>query len=69
MIVGMLDANYVSERISSLKEEMSGLKVVKACYWRRSEHSGLEKAAHECNQQRLLQIKQELADLMKRCAE
>jgi hypothetical protein len=40
MIVVMLDANYISERISSLKQELSDLKVIKACYWRRSEHVG-----------------------------
>jgi phosphoribosyl-AMP cyclohydrolase len=68
MIVVMLDANYISERISSLKQEQSDLKVIKACYWRRSEHSAWEKSAHEYNQQRLLQIKRELADLMKRRA-
>jgi hypothetical protein len=68
MIVVMLDANYISERISGLKQELSDLKVIKACYWRRSEHSAWEKSAHELNQQRLLQIKRELADLMKRRA-
>ena len=68
MIEVMLDANYISERIFSLRQEMSDLKVNKACYWRRSEHSAWEKSAHESNQQRLLQIKRELAGLMKRCA-
>ena len=68
MIVVMLDANYISERISSLMQELSDLKVIKACYWRRSEHSALEKSAHEYNQQRLLQIKRDLSVLMRRCA-
>ena len=68
MIVVMLDANYISERISSLKQEHSDLKVIKACYWRRSEQCAWEKSPHEYNQQRLLQIKPELSSLMKRCA-
>ena len=68
MIVGMMDASYISERLASLKQELSDLRVMNARYWSRSEHSALEKSARAAHQERLLEIKRELADLMKRCA-
>src|SRR4029077_21112900 len=68
MIVVMLDANYISERLSSLKQELSDLRVINARYWSRTAHSALEKSASALHQERLLHIKRELSDLMKRCA-
>jgi hypothetical protein len=68
MIVGMLDANYISERLASLKLELSDLRVTNARYWSRMEHTALDKSARALNQQRLVQIKRELSDLMKGCA-
>jgi hypothetical protein len=68
MIVSMLDANYISERLSSLKQELSDLRVINARYWSRSTHSPLDKSARALHQERLLYIKRELSDLMKRCA-
>jgi hypothetical protein len=68
MIVSMLDANYISERLSSLKQELSDLRVINARYWSRSTHSALDKSARALHQERLLYIKRELSDLMKRCA-
>jgi hypothetical protein len=41
---GMMDANYISERLSSLKNEMSDLKVSNARYWNRTVHTALEKS-------------------------
>ena len=64
----MMDANYISERLSSLKQELSDLKVINARYWNRREHSALDKSARAVHEERLLQIKRELSDLMKRCA-
>jgi hypothetical protein len=64
----MQDANYISERLASLKQELSDLRVINARYWSRSEHSPLEKSGRALNQERLVQIKRELSDLMKRCA-
>ena len=64
----MLDANHISERLSSLKEELSDLKVINARYWSQGEHSALQKSARALHQERLVQIKRELSDLMKRCA-
>jgi hypothetical protein len=68
MIVSMLDPNYISERLSILKQELSDLRVINDRYWSRSEHSAFEKSARASHQERLLQIKRELSDLMKRCA-
>jgi hypothetical protein len=68
MIVGMMDANYISERLASLKQELSDLRVINARYWSRSEHTASEKTSRVLNQERLLQIKRELSDLRKRCA-
>jgi hypothetical protein len=65
---GMMDANYVSEHLSSLKNEMSDLKVSNARYWNRTDHTALEKSASALRRDRLVEIKVELADMMKRCA-
>jgi hypothetical protein len=63
----MMDANYISERLSSLKNEMSDLKVSNARYWNRTGHTVLEKSASALRRHRLVKIKLELADMMKRC--
>jgi hypothetical protein len=68
MIVAMMDANYISERLASLKRELSDLRVSNVRYWNRREHTPLQKSGRALNQGRLLQIKRELSDLMKRCA-
>ena len=68
MIVGMLDANYISEQLSSLKQELSDLRVINARYWSRSTHTTLQKSARVLNRERLLHIKRELSDLKLRCA-
>jgi hypothetical protein len=64
----MLDANYISERLGSLKQEMSDLRVSNVRYGSRREHTALQKSGRALNQERLLHIKRELSDLMKRCA-
>jgi hypothetical protein len=68
MIVIMLDANHISERLSSLKNERSDLRVMNALYYNRKSYTTLEKSASALRQRRLAEIKLELADLMKRCA-
>jgi hypothetical protein len=64
----MMDANYISERLSSMRREMSDLRVTTARYWSKSQRTALDKSAHALGQGRLLQIKRELSDMMKRCA-
>jgi hypothetical protein len=68
MMVVMLDANYISERLSQLKQELSDLRAINGRYWNRSEHTALQKSARALNQERLLHIKLELSDMMQRCA-
>src|SRR2546427_13150659 len=68
MIVAMIDANHISERLASLRLEMSDLRVANARYWSRKEHTALDKQASALRQQRLIEIKLEFADMSKRCA-
>jgi len=68
MIGIMMDVNNISEHLSSLKQEMSDLRVATARYWNRKEHTPLDKSAFALRHDRLVQSKQELADMMKRCA-
>ena len=64
----MIDANQISERLAFMRQEMSDLRVINARYWVKSQHTALDKSAHALRQGRLLGIKQELSDMMKRCA-
>ena len=68
MIVVMIDANHISERLNSLRQEISDLRVTTARYWIRNQHTALDKSASALRQERLLQIKRELSDMMKHCA-
>ena len=68
MIVIMMDANYISERLSSLRNEMSDLRGTNARYWNRKAHTLIQKSASALRHDRLVEIKLELADMMKRCA-
>jgi hypothetical protein len=63
-----MDANYISERIDSIKQEISELRVTTALHWSKSQHTALEKSAFSPGKGRLLEIKRELSDLMKRRA-
>ena len=64
MIVIMMDANHISERLASMRHEMNDLKVINARYWVKSPHTALDKSAHALREGRLLGIKQELADMV-----
>ena len=68
MIVVMIDANHISERLASMRQEISDLRFINARYWIKSQHTALDKSAHALRQGRLLGIKQELSGIMKRCA-
>ena len=68
MIVAMMDANHISERLASLKNEMSNLKVTNALYFNRKSHTALQRSASALRRYRLVEIRLELADLMKRGA-
>ncbi len=45
----MIDANHISERLASLKLEMSDLRVANARYWNRKEHPALDKQTSKCS--------------------
>jgi hypothetical protein len=64
----MMDANYVSERIDNIKQEISDLRVTTAVHWNKSQHTALEKSAYALKKGRLREIKRELSGLMKRRA-
>ena len=68
MIVIMMNANHILARLSSLKNEMSDLRVANARYCNRKGYTALEKSASALRRDRLVEIKLELADLMKPCA-
>jgi hypothetical protein len=68
MMVNMMDANHISERLVSMRQEISDLRVTNARYWVKSPHTVLDKSAHALREGRLLGIKQELSVMMKSCA-
>jgi hypothetical protein len=68
MIVIMMDGNYISEQLADIKREINDLKVTNARYCVKNPHTALDKSAHALRLGRLLGIKQELSDMMKRCA-
>src|SRR5258708_498951 len=41
----MMDANYISERLHSMRQEISDLRVTTARYWSKNQHTALEKSA------------------------
>ena len=68
MIKVMMDANHISERLVSMRQEISDLRVINARYRVKREHTALDKSAHALREGRLLGIKQELSIMIKRCA-
>ena len=68
MIVIMMDANHISERLASMRQTISDIRVINARYWVKSQHTPLDKSAHALLEGKLLGIRQELSDMMKRCA-
>jgi hypothetical protein len=51
-----------------MRREMNDLKATNARYWVKNPHTVLDKSAHALRQGRLLGIKEELSDMLKRCA-
>ena len=64
----MMDANYISERLNSMRLEISDLRVTTARYWSKSQHTALEKSAFALRKGRLLEIKREVSEMIKHCA-
>jgi hypothetical protein len=68
MMVVMMDANYISERLNTMRREISDINTATARYWSKSRHTALEKSAKALRQGRVLQIQRELSDLRRRSA-
>ena len=64
----MMDANHISERLGNLRQEIRDLGTVNARYRSQADHTPIRKSADSLRNERLLQIKRELADMLKRCA-
>jgi hypothetical protein len=57
---------YISEHLSSLRQEITDLRNMNARYSAKSEHGPLDQSAMETRTNRLLQIKKELATMLDR---
>jgi hypothetical protein len=57
---------YLSEHLSSLRQEIIDLSDLNVLYAKRSEHSPVERTASDVRGSRLLQIKQELSKMRNR---
>jgi len=60
-----VDYTDISERISSLMEEIREIREMNARYWELNVQPRAERAAHAAREIRLLQIKEELSRMMK----
>jgi hypothetical protein len=58
--------SYLSEHVSSLRQEITDLQNLNVLYLQRSEHSPVERTASDVRGSRLLQIKQELSKMRNR---
>jgi hypothetical protein len=57
---------YISERLSSLRQEITNLRDTNARYAEKSEHTPTDRAALELRTHRLLEIKRELSKILDR---
>ncbi len=57
---------YISEHLSSLRQEITDLRNMNERYSNKSEHGPLDQSALESRAARLLQIKQELSNMLER---
>jgi hypothetical protein len=64
----MMDANHISKRLARMRQEISDLRIATARYWRKSQPTAVDKAAYALRQGRLLEIRREVSNMMKRCA-
>jgi len=57
---------YISEHLSSLRQEIKSLRNMNARYSEEREHSPMDESALELRTNRLLEIKQELSKILDR---
>jgi hypothetical protein len=55
--------DYLSQRLSDLRQEITDLRSLNTRYSQRTEHSPIEQSAYELRSTRLLQIKKELSNM------
>jgi hypothetical protein len=60
-----MNVNYISDRLTSLREEIRELRGLTARYRSQTEHSQADQSAYELQQLRLLHLKHEFCDLLK----
>ena len=60
------EMTYISEHLSSLRQEITDLRNMNARYTSKSEHGPLDQSALEMRSARLLQIKRELSNMLDR---
>ena len=60
------EMTYISEHLSSLRQEITDLRNMNARYASKSEHGPLDQSAYEVRTNRLQQIKQELSNMLDR---
>jgi hypothetical protein len=60
-----MNVNYISDRLTSLRQEIRELRGLSARYRSQTEHSQADQSAYELQQLRLLHLKHELCDLLK----
>ncbi|PYV79522.1 MAG: hypothetical protein DMG96_03795 [Acidobacteria bacterium] len=60
------EMTYISEHLSSLRQEITDLRNMNARYASKSEHGPLDQSAFEVRTNRLQQIKQELSNMLDR---
>jgi hypothetical protein len=63
-----MDLNDVAERLADLRREIRDLQDLNSQYQDRESHTQIDESAREQRRLRLEQIKDELADMMKRPA-
>jgi hypothetical protein len=57
---------YLTERLSSLRHEITDLRNMNVLYSQQSQHSPVERTASGVRESRLVQIKQELSKMLNR---
>jgi hypothetical protein len=60
-----MNVNYISDRLTSLRQEIRELRGLSARYRTQTEHTQADQSAYELQQLRLLHLKHELCDLQK----
>lgn len=58
--------DYLSQRLTELRQEIAALRNTNDNYSQQAEHTPIEQSGYELRSNRLLQIKKELSDMLAR---